>query len=93
MIEAQFEILKSDVEQHFNESRAFVNEMVKVFFNHGLSDDDMNALFPGGPFEAPNWDIAKCLVESLPAIVESLAKRAVMTRKAEEELVSRRYPN
>ncbi|HEY8007137.1 MAG TPA: hypothetical protein VIE66_10165 [Methylocella sp.] len=84
---------KSDVEQHFNVSRDFVNEMVKVFFNHGLSTDDMNALFPAGPFDSPNWDIAKNLKEPLPEFVEAVARHAVMTRQAEEELLFRSRPN
>jgi hypothetical protein len=95
MTENTFEVFaasKSDVEQHYNESRAFVNEMVKVFFNHGLSHDDMNALFPDGPFDAPSWDIANSLKEPLPEIVEAVARHAVMTRQAEEELLFRALP-
>jgi hypothetical protein len=53
----------------------------------------MNALFPAGPFDSPNWDIAKNLKEPLPEFVEAVASHAVMTRQAEEELLFRSRPN
>jgi hypothetical protein len=95
MSEAPFEIFaaaKSEVE-HANESRAFVNEAVKILFNYGLSSADMDALFPDGPFEPPVWDHANGFSEPVSTIIESLARRAVTTRQAEEEMLFRSRPN
>jgi hypothetical protein len=88
-----FAAAKSDVEQHAQESRAFVGEAVKILFRLGLSAADMDELLPLGPFETPDWSYARGFDEKVTTILSSLASRAIMLRQAEDELAVRARAN